>query len=83
MPEPAIGKSLGIVIAILTIVSIICGAVFWIVHQNDMLQSQVQLLSQQVQSNSEGIKTLNSKRQDDESNFNRIIEIIALSHKIR
>lgn len=78
--EPSISKAAALTVAILTIVSIICGAVFWIVHQNDMLQMQVQILSQQVSANSEGIRSLNGKRTDDEENFNKIMQIIALSH---
>lgn len=78
--QGGISKTAGLIVAILSIVSVICGAVFWIVHQNDMLQMQVAVLQRQVEVNSEGIKTLNEKRQQNDENANRMIELIAHLH---
>ena len=82
-PEGGFSKTAGLVVAILTIVSIICGAVFWVVHQNDMLQTQVAVLQQEVSANSDGLKTLNEKRNTDEENFNRMILLVTRLHDRR
>ena len=75
--EGGFSKAAGYLIAILTIVSIICGGVFYIVHQLDMLQAGQALNAQAIHANSEGIKSLNEKRQDSYQNFDKIIQIMA------
>jgi hypothetical protein len=78
--EGGFSRAAGYLIAILTIVSIICGGVFYVVHQLDMLQAGQALNEQAIHSLSEGIKTLNDKRQEGYENIDRIIRMVATMH---
>lgn len=74
-------KAAGMLVAILTIVSIICAAVFYIVHQNDMLQAANERNADQIKNNTESIKKLNDWREMDYGNFSRIMKMMELMHE--
>lgn len=79
--DGGVSKTAGLIVAILTIVSVICGAVFWIVHQNDMLQAQIMVAMQQISNNTAAIKEENEKRQQDEKNFDDVLIIMGKMHE--
>lgn len=65
-----------IVVSSLTVLSIVCGAVFYIVHQIDQVQMAQALNAQAIRANSEGIKALNDKRQTEDGNFDKLLWIM-------
>jgi hypothetical protein len=79
-PIVAASKAVGLLVAILTVLSIVCAAVFWIVHQNDLLVTGQALNTQAIKNNTEAIKQLNDKREQGDDNFTKLIQIMATVH---
>lgn len=78
--DAGISKAVTLLVAILTVVSLIAGGVFWIVHQNDLLATGQALNTQAIQNNTEAIKNLNEKRQQGDENFDKLIQIMSKMH---
>ena len=77
--EPITGTSkvLGLLVAILTVLSIVGGLIWNLSRQITTLQVVQVMQTQQIHSNSEGVKTLNDKRESDEDNFTKLIMMMA------
>ena len=75
-----VSKIFRLLIGIITLISLIAGAVFWIVHQNDMLAQGQALNTQAIRNNTEAIKALTSKHDQGVQNFDRLLNIIAREH---
>jgi uncharacterized protein HemX len=81
--EWAVSKATGLLAAILTVLSIVCGGVYWIVHQNDILAQGQALNTQAIQNNTAAIKALDSKHRQGDKNFDRLVNLITQVEKAK
>ena len=79
-PVAGISKVVGLLVAVLTVLSIIGGLIWNLSSKLTIIQMTQVMHDQQIQANSMGIKTLNSKREQGDDNFTKLIEIMARVH---
>lgn len=72
-----------LLVAILTVLSVLCAGVYWIVHENDMREEAQVLNTQAIKNNTDAIKQLEQKIQQGDQNFDRMLKLMGRLHHMQ